>query len=158
MRLPKAGGGEVMIGGAGAWQILILYRGMHCPLCRVYLKSLAEMLLKLEAEQIGIVVASGDPVEKAESEMAEEGWTFPVAYGMSIDQMKTLGLYISSPRSEQETDRPFPEPGLFVTNPNGHLQIVDISNAPFARPDLLGILRGIRLIKERNYPIRGTYA
>jgi hypothetical protein len=38
------------------------------------------------------------------------------------------------------------------------VQIVDISNAPFARPDLDGILRGIKRIQELNYPIRGTLA
>ena len=50
----------------------------------------------------------------------------------------------------------FPEPGLFVTNPDGNVQIVDISNAPFSRPELAGILRGIGIIQERDYPIRGT--
>ena len=70
--------------------------------------------------------------------------------------MRRLGLYISTPRSEQETDRPFPEPGLFLVNPEGRVQIVDISNAPWARPDLNYILGGIKVIHERNYPVRGT--
>jgi hypothetical protein len=70
--------------------------------------------------------------------------------------MRKLGLYISSPRTPPETDRPFAEPGLFLLNPEGKAQIIDISNAPFARPDLAEILRGIKLIKERNMPIRGT--
>ena len=70
--------------------------------------------------------------------------------------MRQLGLYISEPRSPQETDRPFAEPGLFVINPEGKVQIVEISNAPFARADLAGILHGIKVIQERNYPVRGT--
>ena len=77
---------------------------------------------------------------------------------MTPDQMRALGLYISEPRSAQETDRPFAEPGLFVVNPEGNVQIVEISNAPFARPDLAGILHGIKVIQERNYPVRGTMA
>jgi hypothetical protein len=36
------------------------------------------------------------------------------------------------------------------------MQIIDISNAPFARPDLAGIARGAKRIQEMNYPIRGT--
>jgi hypothetical protein len=76
-----------------------------------------------------------------------------------MKQMRgALGLYISEPRSPQETDRPFAEPGLFVINPKGRVQIADISHAPFARPDLSGILNGIKVIQERNYPIRGTLA
>jgi len=72
--------------------------------------------------------------------------------------MRALGLYISAPRSPQETDRPFPEPALFVVNPQGNIQIIDISNAPFARPDLNGVLKGLKFIQEKQYPIRGTLA
>ena len=70
--------------------------------------------------------------------------------------MQQLGLYISHPRSPQETDRPFAEPGLFLINPAGQAQIIDISNAPFARPDLASIARAAKRIQDMNYPIRGT--
>ena len=68
--------------------------------------------------------------------MAEEGWRFPVGCDLSPDETRRLGLYIAEPRSPQETDRPFPEPGLFVINPEGQAHIIDISKAPFAQPDL----------------------
>ena len=42
--------------------------------------------------------------------------------------------------------------------PQGRLQIIDISNAPFARPDLDGLLNGLKFIQEKDYPIRGTAA
>ena len=74
------------------------------------------------------------------TEAGDEKWRFPVGYDLSVDQMRTLGLYISEPRSPQETDRPFPEPALFITNPEGKLQIVDVSNAPFARPELNAVI------------------
>ena len=99
---------------------------------------------------------SADPKEKAETEAADEKWRFPVGYDLSVDQMRTLGLYISEPRSPQETDRPFPEPALFITNPEGKLQIVDVSNAPFARPELNAVLSGLKFVQEKHYPIRGT--
>jgi len=72
--------------------------------------------------------------------------------------MRTLGLYVSDPRSPQETDRPFAEPGLFLVNPHGNAQIIDVSNAPFARPDLQMILNGVKTIIEKSYPVRGTHA
>jgi hypothetical protein len=71
--------------------------------------------------------------------------------------MKTLGLYISDPRSPQETDRPFSEPGLFVINADGAVQIVDVSNAPFARPELKGVANGIKFVRGNDYPVRGTH-
>jgi peroxiredoxin len=156
LSLPKAGGGEIKLGGASGWQMLVVYRGKHCPVCRRYLKALGELLDGYKAAGVQVAVASGDPKEKAETEVAEENWQFPVGYDLSVDQMRTLGLYISDPRSPQETDRPFPEPGLFVINPEGKAQIIDISNAPWSRPDLANILNGVKMIQERNYPIRGT--
>ncbi len=78
-------------------------------------------------------------------------------YGMDIPTMQRLGLYISEPRSAQETDHRFPEPGLLVANMEGILQVVDVANAPFVRPDLDTLLMGLSFVIEKNYPTRGTY-
>jgi peroxiredoxin len=156
--VPRVGGGEVTIGNTGGWQMVVVYRGKHCPICRSYLKGLDELYDEFRAGGTEVVAVSGDPKEKAESEAADEGWHFPVGYGLTPEQMRQLGLYISEPRSPQETDRQFPEPGLFVINPVGRAHIIDISNAPFSRPDLKGVLNGLKFIKERGYPIRGTAA
>jgi peroxiredoxin len=157
LSLPKVGGGEIKLGGPPAgWRMLVVYRGKHCPVCKRYLKTLDGLLDEYRAAGVDVAVASGDPKEKAETEAAEEGWRFPVGYDLSPDQMRKLGLYISNPRSTQETDRPFPEPGLFLINPEGKAQIIDIGNSPWSRPDLANILNGVKIIQERNYPIRGT--
>ncbi len=151
----RLGGGKIDMGGSGRWQTIVVYRGRHCPLCKKYLTILDGLKDEFDAAGIELAAVSGDPEEKAKADVSEHGWRFPVGYGLSVPQMRQLGLYISDPRSPQETDRPFPEPGLFVINDGGMLQIVDISNAPFSRPDLRGVLDGIKLIRERNYPIRG---
>jgi peroxiredoxin len=158
--LPVAtvGGSTVDVASQSGWRMLVVYRGKHCPLCKKYFKTLDGVLDDLGAAGVTMLTVSADPKEKAEADVATEGWRFPVGYGLSMEQMRTLGLYISEPRSPHETDRPFSEPGLFVINPEGRVQITDISNAPFARPDLAAILNGIKLIKERSYPIRGTLA
>jgi peroxiredoxin len=152
------GGGSIDLASTPGWRLLSVYRGKHCPLCKKYYKTLDGMLDEFKAAGVSVVAMSADPKEKAEADVASEGWRFPVGYGLTLEQMRALGLYISEPRSPQETDRPFAKPGLFVVNPAGQLQIVDVSNAPFARPDLAAILMGIKLIQERNYPIRGTLA
>src|SRR5215831_18796857 len=152
----KVGGGEIAIGNSRRWQMVVIYRGKHCPICRTYLKGLDGLYDEFRAGGTEVIAVSGDPRDKAESEAAEEGWRFAVGYGLTTDQMRQLGLYISEPRSPQETDRLFPEPGLFVINPEGQAHIIDISNATFARPELKGILSSLKLIKERGYPIRGT--
>lgn len=158
LTVARHGGGEIAPSTMQGWRLVVIYRGKHCPLCKIYLKTLDGILAEFEAASVSVVALSGDPEEKAAADVAEHGWRFPVGYGMSVPQMRELGLYVSAPRGPQETDRPFPEPGLFLVNPEGMVQIVDISNAPFARPDLAGVLRGAKLIQERDYPIRGTLA
>jgi peroxiredoxin len=149
-----SGGRVEPVNGSG-WRALIVYRGKHCPLCKTYLNTLNEMFEEFQAANIAVATVSADGKEKAETEVAECGWRFPVGYGLSIDEMRQLGLYISDPRSPQETDRPFAEPALFVINPDGDTQIIDISNAPFARPDLKSLLKGLQFVMSNSYPIRG---
>lgn len=155
---PTVDGDNLDIAAMSGWRLLAVYRGKHCPLCKRYFKTLDGLLDDFKAAGVAVAAVSADPREKAEADVAEQGWRFPVGYGLTIEQMRALGLYISDPRSAQETDRPFAEPGLFVVNPHGNIQIIDVSNAPFARPDLQMILSGINTIIEKSYPVRGTHA
>ena len=141
---------------ATGWRVLIVYRGRHCPICKSYLNSLNDLLEAFHTAKIGVAAISADTKEKAQAQVQECGWNFPVGYDLSVDQMRQLGLYISEPRSAQETDRPFAEPGVFVVNADGNTQIIDISNAPFARADLKSLLKGIEFVISKDYPIRGT--
>jgi peroxiredoxin len=156
LTLPTTDSGEIEIGGAGRWQMVVVYRGKHCPICTRYLTTLNELSPAFREAGVELVAISTDPAEKARPQAEELELSYPVGYALSIDQARELGLYISEPRSSQETDRPFAEPGTFVVNPDGALQIIDISNAPFSRPDPAGLLNGIKVIREKDYPIRGT--
>jgi hypothetical protein len=71
--------------------------------------------------------------------------------------MQDLGLYNSHPLSSEETDRPFPEFGMFAVNAEDKVQLIDISNTPFNRSDLNELIDTVEWIKENDYPIRGTY-
>ncbi len=140
---------------ASGWRALIIYRGKHCPLCKTYLNTLDELLEEFRASNIAVSALSADSREQAQADVAEFGWKFPVGYDLSVAQMRRLGLYISDPRSPKEADRTFPEPALFVINPEGFTYIIAISNAPFARPDLRSLLKGLQFVISKDYPIRG---
>lgn len=158
--LSRLGGGTVTLGapqGGRDWQLVVIYRGLHCPLCKKYLAQLEEMQAQFHEQGVDVVVASGDPEDKAQAMADECAPTLPMGYDLSIAQMMALGLYVSDPRSAKETDRPFAEPGLFVVNAAGDIQMVDVSNAPFLRPDLEKVLSGITFIRANDYPIRGTH-
>ncbi|MEX0309525.1 MAG: redoxin domain-containing protein [Tateyamaria sp.] len=156
----RLGGGTLTLGvpqGGHDWQLVIVYRGLHCPLCKKYLAQLQDLETQFNAAGVDVVVVSGDPETKAQAMADEKELTLTMGYGLTVAQMDTLGVYVSDPRSPKETDRPFPEPGLFVVNGDGAIQMVDVSNAPFLRPDLQGVLNGIKFIRANDYPIRGTH-
>lgn len=159
--LDRLGGGEVILGqpsGENDWQMVVVYRGKHCPYCSRYLKELDPLVARLNVIGIDVVAASADTVDRAEPHIRELDVNLPIGIDLSVDQMHSLGLYVSTPRSASESPRPFAEPGLFVINAKGSLQVTDISNGPFVRPDLETLVGGLEFIRnpDNNYPIRGT--
>lgn len=155
--LPTLGDKEIMLGRPpqGQWQMLVIYRGLHCPICKKYLSQLNEMKADFDKMNVQIVAASTDPREKAQEFASNLGLDFEVAYDLDIEQARALGLYISTSLDSAETDWPFAEPGLFFLRPDGGLHFAEVSSAPFCRPDLEMIKMGIGVIKEKNYPPRG---
>lgn len=141
------------------WKLVVIYRGRHCPMCTKYLNALEHQIAPLRAIGVDTVAASADSQDQLLEHKTRLAVNFPLCHGLSIDHMRALGVYISSPRSAKETDHPFSEPGLFVVNAEGRVQVVDISNNPFARPDLQTLVNGLTWIRdpENDYPIRGTY-
>jgi peroxiredoxin len=101
--MPRLGGGEVAPASGDDWRLFVVYRGRHCPLCKIYLKTLNDLMDEFSAIGVSVMVASGDPEQKAAADLAEHGWRFPVGYAMTMAQMRMLGLYLSEPRSAQET-------------------------------------------------------
>jgi len=140
------------------WQAVFVYRGKHCPLCTKYLNELESYQQAFADAGVGIIAVSGDSKAQLMEHLEKLDISFPIAFGLTQSQMQLLGLYISEPRSEQETDHNFAEPGLFIVNEQGDLHVVDISNNPFVRPELGALSRGLAWIRDRsnNYPIRGT--
>lgn len=159
--VPQLGGGTLTLGAPGRghdWQLVVVYRGLHCPLCKKYLGKLEEVKDRFHGLGVDVVAVSGDPEDKAQAMIDEVGLSVPVGYGLTTEQMRTLGVYISEPRGPQETDRPFPEPAAFVINNEGKAHLIDISNAPFSRPDLESLAGGLEFVRANDYPIRGTWA
>ncbi len=130
------------------WMLTVVYRGKHCPICGPYLAELNEYVPRLNELGVDILAVSADSKERAEAHMREVSPEFDIGYGLTVSQMHELGLYISGPRPGLDVEGPFAEPGLFVIRDTGILQIVDISNVPFARPSLERITAGIGYLRS----------
>ncbi|MDO6746592.1 peroxiredoxin-like family protein [Gilvimarinus sp. 1_MG-2023] len=154
---------DVLLGqrqSESSWKMVVVYRGKHCPICTKYLNELENYKQRLADMDVELVAVSADSSEQLNEHKEQLEVSFALYHSLSIEQMQTLGVYISQPRSAKETDHPFAEPALFIINGDGRIQIVDIANAPFSRPDPEILVSGLEFIRdpENDYPIRGTYS
>jgi len=116
--------------------MLVFYRGLHCPVCKAYLQKLEGLLDAYEASGFSTIAISMNDEETARKTASE--WDLDkiaIGYGLSDTDARAWGLYVSKAIKEVEADI-FCEPGLFWVRPDGRLYLADVSNMPWARPDL----------------------
>jgi peroxiredoxin len=161
---------EVATVGGGTWRLadrapenftmIVFYRGLHCPICSNYLHDLEHKLPAFAEHGVEAVVISGD--DEARAAQAKEEWKLPsltVGYGLTLDQARAWGLYVSAGIGKTsigiEEPALFSEPGLFLVRPDGTLYFASIQTMPFARPAFGDILKAVGVVLQRNYPARG---
>jgi len=140
--------------------MIVAYRGLHCPICKNYLRDLDRLLEDFEKRGVQSVVVSTDDRERAEE--TKRGWeleNLTVGYDLGIDQSRAWGLFISTGRGKTSAgiEEPplFNEPGIFLVRPDGTLYAVLTGSMPFARPHFSEILKALDFIIEKDYPGRG---
>jgi hypothetical protein len=77
-----------------------------------------------------------------------------LGYGLPIATARDRDLCISSAIRDGEPPQ-FAEPGLFLVKPDGSLFYAARASAPWGRPPLDQMLRGIDVAAERKMPARG---
>lgn len=143
--------------------VLIFYRGAHCPLCVRYVKEIEENYQKALDAGFEIVLASMDTQEKATQfakDIAESigapSLKVPIGYGLTEEQARNWGLYISNNKEGSNEPKVFSEPGLYVIRPDTTVVVAMVQSSPFTRPSIPELLQGLQYILDNNYPIRGS--
>lgn len=135
--------------------LVVVYRGLHCPICKGYLKALEGKLDAFADAGVDILAVSSDKRDRAESAKRDWGLTsLTIGYGLSIDTARRWGLFVSKSIRDGEPDA-FAEPGLFLIDPKGVLFAASIQTMPFARPSFEDVLGAVKFVVERGYPARG---
>ena len=137
--------------------MIVFYRGLHCPVCSVFLKQIESQLLEYKKSNTEVIAVSMDNKEKALK--VKSDWSIKnlnIAYGLSEENARNWGLYISKSIKEAESDL-FCEPGLFIIKKDGTVYLANTSNMPWARPDLTDFPAKLIFAEENNYPVRGNY-
>lgn len=157
MTVDLVGGGRWSLAEARpeAFTLVVVYRGLHCPVCKGYLNDLQNRLDAFAAKGVEAIAVSTDGRERAEQTAAD--WQLDrlaVGYGLTIEAARAWGLYVSTGINEREPAA-FAEPGLFLVRPDGTLYAGSIQTMPFARPRFEEIASAIDFIADHDYPARG---
>jgi len=135
--------------------MMVFYRGLHCPICEGYLQSLHKRLDECQEKSLSVIAVSADPKDRAEK--TREQWNLPnleLGYGLTEEQMRTWGLFLSEAIKEEETPL-FCEPGLFLIRPDQTIYYEAVNSMPFGRPQFAEVLKTLDFLMQMDYPARG---
>lgn len=157
LNLDLVGGGTFKLGDANPenFTMVVFYRGLHCPVCKTYARTMRDLAESYANVGIEIVLASMDTQKRAT--IAVDDWEvadLDVAYGLTEGCAKEWGLFISTAIKDGEPDR-FSEPGLFLVRPDNTLYYSAVNSMPFGRPDPTTFLDQIGWALDKAYPARG---
>ena len=135
--------------------MVVFFRGLHCPVCRAQLSELERRLGELEERGIERDRRQRRDA-RAHDQLAQE-WKLErlnLAYGLTEEQMRAWGLFISRGIDEREPAL-FNEPGLFLISPDHTVYYESVLSMPVGRPRLADLLDGIDYWTTHDYPARG---
>ncbi len=164
LSVPTVRGDRFVLGASPAptFDLIVFYRGLHCPICAKYLLELERLMPEFEQRGVRVIAISSDDAARAEA-MADKikAEHLRVGYGLSMQAARQWGLYISTSRGQTSIgiDEPdlFSEPGVFIIRPDGTLYYGATQTMPFARPQFQDLLGAIDFAVAKNYPARGEY-
>ena len=139
--------------------LLLFYRGLHCPICKMQLRELQRKLGDFAERGIKVVAISMDSQERAQKSSDE--WDIKeitLGYGLSEEQARSFDLYVSAGRPDSAEPAIFSEPALLLVKPDQTLYFASIQSMPFTRPPLDQLLQGVDYALANDYPARGELA
>jgi peroxiredoxin len=145
--------------GGGRWALarekadklalLAFYRGVFCPVCRVWLGDLDKLLPEFYKRGVSVIALSCDKKDAAERAVKEWGLQrLRVGYNLAPDDARQAGLYISegrgiNPATNQKEPMLFTEPAILLVKPEGELYAAWIQSTPYARVHIAEVLAAV---------------
>ncbi len=164
LNVALVGAGRFVLGSAPGekFDLVVFYRGLHCPICAKYLLELERLAPEFASRGVQVVAVSSDDADRAK-QMADKVKASGVkfGYGLSLRSARQWGLYISASRGKTsigiEEPALFSEPAVYIVRPDGTLYYGAVQTMPFARPPFQDLLGAIDFAIAKDYPARGEY-
>ena len=164
LNIPLVGGGRYVLGATPdpTFDLVVFYRGLHCPICAKYLMELERLMPEFQKRDVQVVAVSSDNAERGQA-MADKikAEHLRMGYELSLQSARQWGLYISDSRGQTsigiEEPELLSEPGVFIVRPDGTLYYGSTQTMPFARPQFQDLLGAIDFAVAKDYPARGEY-
>lgn len=164
LNVPLTDGGRFVLGAQPGekFDLLVFYRGLHCPICAKYLMELERLTPDFASRGVQVVAISSDDAERAQQMATKvQAKTVKFGFGMSLKSAREWGLYISRSRGQTsigiEEPNLFSEPGVFIVRPDGTMYYGAVQTMPFARPQFQDLIGAIDFAIAKDYPARGEY-
>jgi peroxiredoxin len=142
--------------------LVSFYRGLHCPICALYLRELEGKVDAFRERGVGVIAISSDGEDRAR-QMADKigAAKLRIGYGLELQVARAWGLYLSTSRGKTsigiEEPPLFSEPGLFLVRPDQTLYWLSVQSMPFARPHFGELVQALDFAIKNDYPARGEF-
>ncbi len=142
--------------------LVCFYRGLHCPICAMYLKELERLTPEFAQRGVSTIAISSDTQERAREMQTKVGAAqLRIGYGLPLSEARKWGLYVSASRGKTsigiEEPALFSEPGLFLIRPDRTIYYLSVQSMPFVRPNFKELLQALDFTIAHDYPARGEY-
>jgi peroxiredoxin len=99
---------------------------------------------EFEAEQITVIAASVDPMEKAKETAEKLKITYPLAYGLNAEAVSEItGVFY-------EEEKKFVQPANFLIRPDKTIEVACYSSGPIGRFAAKDVLVLVKFYKSRK--------
>lgn len=164
LNVPLVGGGRFVLGAVPGekFDLVVFYRGLHCPICAKYLLELERLAPEFVSRGVQVVAVSSDEESRgiAMAQKVKASHT-KFGYGLSLRSARQWGLYISASRGKTsigiEEPPLFSEPAVYLVRPDGTLYYGAAQTMPFARPQFQDLLGAVDFAVTKDYPARGEF-
>ena len=129
LTVPAVGGGQIALPDvfAGAWGVVIVYRGAWCPFCNAQLAGFAAEKDALDGLGVRVVALSVDDEATSAATAAKNHLLFPVGHSANADAVRAATGAFVNPTPH------YLQPAGFVLGPDGTVKAAVYATSAIGR-------------------------